>query len=151
MPADGRYTAMQEVKREEVFNREGWTFTAGNDYINEYMERHGNQNISGLCVYANKVLYVRDPESTIHEFGHFYQRNTLYPFEIIRLYELEAESLSSVIGDYCLTNSSEYFAEAFDLYIKCLENPNEIARFKNNAPLTWEYFENLRNNNWEIV
>ena len=134
----------------DKFNSNGWKLVAGNDYINEYnIEK--NSNAIGLCYNNQKTIYVSSYTALVHEFGHFLQKVTYHPFEVVGLYRKEVDKLASISGGYCRTNTSEYFAEAFETYINATEKESKMTYFKLTAPLTWEYFDTIAHDNWEVV
>ena len=85
--------------------------------------------------------------TTCHEFGHLldYGYNTEYESEddeFYNIYIAESSNFKTTIGDnsYAMTKPSEYFACAFEEYIK---NPQQL---KDNTPRTYNYIVNAINN-----
>ena len=82
-----------------------------------YSERRGT-DYGGLTVYAEKRIYVSASVSVIHEFGHFLAWELGFPPEHDALYCAEQESARTVLRDYAVTNSQEYFADYFSFWIR---------------------------------
>ena len=84
--------------------------------------------------------------SVIHEFGHFLHDQLGRPLRVDELYELEAEQARPVIGEYAMTNESEYFAEFFEKWMNWTDS--KLQELQKVAPQTYAYFAQLEANGW---
>ena len=53
-----------------------------------------------------------------------------------------------MIGEYGLTNESEYYAEIFEYYILNENKPEELTKLAQLAPNTMQFIQNLEKDNW---
>lgn len=131
----------------DAFNRAGWTLRIDFDYLGALSERL-NMSCVGAASYAGKTIYLADPSSTLHEFGHFLDGQLGFPAEHERLYLAEAQS--SGLRDYAKTNAREYFADCFAFRVVNDGNGQRTERFRNAAPQTWACLEHLEANGWYV-
>lgn len=131
----------------DSFNENGWTFEIDTERIDEYEAEHKTQ-IAGLTSYADKTIYVCSPTCVIHEFGHYNYHSIGRPDVVEQLYNTEAQSASQVIGEYGLTNESEYYAEIFEYYILNENKPEELTKLAQLAPNTMQFIQSLEKDNW---
>jgi len=133
----------------ERFEQEGWSIYVGDDRIQEYMNTQKKSNISGLCSYREKTLYISTQESIFHEFGHFADRFLwLDDNRISELFNSEKESSKELISKYSASSQAEFIAETFSYYLNWKDSEKRMAEFTKKMPLTYEYMENLEMNNW---
>jgi hypothetical protein len=107
-------------------------------------------SVAGTTVPIELTVYLEDRKnaiknSLVHEVGHLIDVIHLTSSEELRfkeIFEAEKNIFLNIPGadDYALTNSSEYFAEAFVIYLK---NPNELIK---NCPKTYEYIHSIITN-----
>ena len=130
------------------FNDLNWKVELDMNIIGPYCQELGYTNVTGLCSYGKKTLFLLSPLSTYHEFGHFYAYAFGLKDKAAELYNLESGD-GSCLSEYSKTNKSEYFAEAFDYWISFRDNTDKMNRFKESNPKTYELFETLESNNWK--
>ena len=125
----------------DEFNKQGWSY-----YIVEDVEDYRpslDLDVAGLCVYGEKRRYLTAhcifefADTPTHEFCHFIHHSDDAGFLLKQtIYQLENEKAATVIGDYCTTNSSEFFAEfASTMLLK--EGSREYAALQEKCPLTF--------------
>ncbi len=139
------------------FNDRNWTLYITNSNLFEVYKGPYFSELNsavGLCDYNRKEIWVNytlliNINSTLmHEFGHFVKHtyfDTVSDETIIyRLYTEEKKQLTELCGrDYCETNSSEFFAEAFKkytAYVYSLGLEDKEENYKNLAPKTYDFF-----------
>lgn len=127
------------------FEDKGWKLVIGDDELLQWNAENGG-NAVGLTKYADKAIYTRSITSVIHEFGHFLHDQLGRPLQVDKLFELEAEQARPVIGDYAMTNESEYFAEIFEVWMK--GNEDKLQKLREAAPQTYAYFAQLEASGW---
>jgi hypothetical protein len=103
-------------------------------------------NCIGATSYGEKVIYLSDPNATLHEFGHFLAGQMGFPAEHERLYQ--AESQTAALRAYAKTNAREYFADCFAYWVMSSDSPHRMELFRNTAPQTCAYMERLEENGW---
>ena len=91
---------------------------------------YSRKTITVLTWYGNECAPIDSDSVTAHEFGHFLQKAA--EIDSTEVMELEVEKLIPLAGDYCSTNSREYFASAYEEYII------NKAEFRNNCPITYD-------------
>lgn len=64
----------------------------------------------------------------------------------MELYKKEAQQAQPVIGDYAMTNESEYFAEIFEKFM--LWDDEKLQKLQAAAPETYAYFAQLEAEGW---
>ena len=124
----------------EFFNKAGYTYIITNT-CEEYFPNY--KFLVGMTDSGNKKVYVEKYTnlSTVqHEIGHviflevFGDQNNTLSF----IYEKEKQSIVKFVGDYALTNSNEFWAEAFSYLLINKNNVDRIQRFREANPLTTE-------------
>lgn len=127
------------------FEDKGWTLVIGSEFIDQWSTENNSMAV-GLTSYTNKSIYVRSSGSVTHEFGHFLHSELGRPLIVGDLFEKEAEQAKPVIGDYAMTNKSEYFAEFFERWINW--DDAKLQRLQEVAPETYAYFAELEEQGW---
>lgn len=125
----------------DSFKEDGWSIVIGDDKIAEWSQENG-MLASGLCSYSEKVIYVRQPSSVVHEFGH-YQMELLGEPESFYKYYNESVAASKILGNYCLTNYREYYAEVFEYWNKYHGDQEALNALKAAAPRTYQFMESV--------
>ena len=123
-----------------AFNAAGWTYRIDFDYMGELSDRL-NMSCIGAADYGRKTIYVSKASATLHEFGHFLDAQLGFPAEHERLYQAEAQN--SGLRNYAKTNSREYFADCFVYWITYNNSERCMETFRNVAPQTYAYMEEL--------
>lgn len=103
-----------------------WTLmysSPGSTYFNDYPHAAGLTNHQHRRITIAVRSGWTDVNGTTlrHEFGHYVYHKEDFRLrnEVEELFLTEADELSDVIGNsYCLTNASEFFADAFDYYMR---------------------------------
>lgn len=100
----------------------------------------GYDRAVGITYYDKKTIGVRASSyvTDCHEFGHFVSYRTGIRSYLGAFYNLEAENAKSLLGEYSMTNESEYFAVFFAKY---LASPDKRAELKAKAPYTYALVE----------
>lgn len=133
----------------EKFNASGWEIIVGRETLEEALDAAGfGRNYIGLSSYSAKTIWLERDSATIHEVGHFLHGRLNYPVEVDVLYTLEAKKVASLMRNYSASDVYEFFADSFDYWISNSGDTAKMLKFKAVAPKTYEYFENLANNNW---
>lgn len=138
---------LQEFQRvpngvlEEYIHR-GWTFQVNSQAVDQLSEDLGI-TCAGMTDYQEKTIYAKFPACVLHEFGHFFHQTLGYPYQVIELYKMEAQSASTVLGDYAQTNPREFFAEFFSYWCSWDGNKNRMHLLEEEAPETFAYFLSL--------
>ena len=127
------------------FNEEGWSLVIGDEYIIQW-DYENDANAVGLTSYANETIYTRNASNVPHEFGHFLHEQLGRPQKVVELYKKEAQQAQPVIGDYAMTNESEYFAEIFEKFM--LWDDEKLQKLQAAAPETYAYFAQLEAEGW---
>ena len=142
------------------FNARGWTlYITNNSLLQSYTGSYFPELRSavGLCDYNGKEIWVSytllmNIQSTLmHEFGHFvegaYCNKPTDKSVLRKLYNEEQKGISEFSkNDYCETNTTEFFAEAFKAYTAYayyLDIPERDESYQKLAPKTYEYFTEL--------
>ena len=111
-----------------------WTLmysSPGSTYFNDYPHAAGLTNHQDRRI----TIAVRSGWTDIngttlrHEFGHYVYHKEDFRLrnEVEDLFLTEADKLADVIGNgYCLTNAGEFFAEAFDYYMRKGELSDDV-------------------------
>ena len=128
------------------FQADGWSYCVDSESVDAFAAGKGKE-YAGVCVYADKSIYVKYDYATIHEFGHYYH-DTCDAVGFRTIYHKEAEAARAVLGDYAATSESEYFAEAFDYWVKWSGSSEGLKVLEQAAPQTYQFFYNLSVNNW---
>ena len=139
--------ALQEVPAPvlQKFKAKGWTYTVDFDYMAALSKKLGMSCI-GATSYADKTIYVSSAKATLHEFGHFIDSIVNDSTEWEKLYQAEASE--SILRDYAKTNSREYFADCFAYWITYSGSTKHMEFFRDTAPQTYAYMEELVVSNW---
>lgn len=130
-----------------AFREAGWEYHISPGYLQAYSSQHGLSCI-GLTSYSEKRIYVSTAFSTIHEFGHFLDWALGFPSEHEVLYHEEAHSARTVLREYALANSREYFADCFAFWIRNSDDESQLERLSAAAPKTYAYFSELAAHGW---
>lgn len=126
-----------------MFEQEDWTYAIDCEYVRAFSEQRGMACI-GVASYSTREIYVSDPSSTIHEFGHFLDWTLGFPAYHEELYEAEAQTAAdTVLRDYSATNSHEYFADYFAYWVKNRDREEQMQALKEATPETYAYFAGL--------
>lgn len=125
----------------------GWRYIVDYDAITRFSEELG-LNCIGVCSYSDKAIFVSDSSATIHEFGHFIHRVVGFPPEFDAIYERESQNTLSLLRDYSLTNSKEYFADCFKYWVENQADDGRMDLLRHAAPETYAYFSRLASNGW---
>lgn len=133
------------------FIEDGWSLYVDNPYL-DYYNIANNKNAIGLTSPSQKEIYVSDSNALKHEFGHYLWSKlpSLYQASINNLFITEIEGLTSLTGVYCRTNTKEYFSEAFEYYLRCLDRSSDIwlNEYSRLAPETYKLLKTLDDNGW---
>lgn len=121
----------------KLFNNQGWKCIVGNTEIH----KAGFETAVGMTDFTKKIIVVTEPDTILHEFGHFYYNYLNYPPQFINIYNQEAQQ--SILRAYAKTRPAEYFADCFAYWIQYHNNPINMTNFKNTAPQTYEYMQNI--------
>ena len=121
----------------KLFNNQGWKCIIGNTEIRKAGFKVG----IGMTDFTKKIIVVTEPDAILHEFGHFYYKYLNYPPQFINIYNQEAQQ--SILRAYAKTLPTEYFADCFAYWIQYYNNPINMTNFKNTAPQTYEYMQNI--------
>ncbi|WP_317347797.1 S-layer homology domain-containing protein [Pusillibacter faecalis] len=130
-----------------TFREAGWEYHVSPAYLQTYSRQHGLSCI-GLTSYSERRIYVSVPSSTLHEFGHFLDWTLGFPAEHEALYHEEAHSARTVLREYALANSREYFADCFAFWIRNSDDESQLERLSAAPPKTYAYFSELAAHGW---
>ncbi|WP_419035241.1 S-layer homology domain-containing protein [Dysosmobacter sp.] len=130
-----------------TFREAGWEYHVSPAYLQTYSSQHGLSCI-GLTSYSERRIYVSVPSSTLHEFGHFLDWTLGFPAEHEALYHEESHSARTVLREYALANSREYFADCFAFWIRNSDDESQLERLSAAAPKTYAYFSELAAHGW---
>ena len=131
----------------QSFLDKGWKLYIGKSTLSTYSHLYP-VTIGGVTDYENKRIAVVTANALYHEFGHFLQDDLGMMHSFDKYYQ-EGKDYISIYRSLHIDNESEYFATVFDLYVRSVY-PNDIndkvsaALFKEKAPETWEFFDDLR-------
>ena len=129
------------------FNEQGWTFKIDFDYPAQLgMEK--SVSCIGVTSYSKKTIFVADASAIWHEFGHYIDGRLNFPAKHTELFISEAQN--SILRDYAKSNSTEYFADCFEYYLKNKGNTKNIELFKSKAPQTYQYLQELEACGWGL-
>lgn len=150
---DSYYSILNLVPDEIIqkFVDNKWKIIIDASVVNDFSKEIG---ASGMCEaftdYKNKEIYIMIPMSMIHEIGHFVDCYMNDNNKLIQIFEKEGRS-NTFLSFYSRTNYREYFAEAFDFYIRNMNNEVKMNDFKQKLPITSEYLINLNLNGWKKI
>lgn len=105
-------------------------------------------SLQGVTIYDTNTILIEDRKAacvgaTVHECGHLFDKllgfPSIYDNNFISLYEIEKDSLLSISSSYSTPNTTEYFAELFDCYIKNRD------KLKEKCPNSFSFIENKIN------
>lgn len=150
---DSYYSILNLVPDEIIqkFVDNKWKIIIDASVVNDFSKEIG---ASGMCEaftdYINKEIYIMIPRSMIHEIGHFVDCYMNDNNKLIQIFEKEGRS-NTFLSLYSRTNYREYFAEAFDFYIRNMNNEVKMNDFKQKLPITSEYLINLNLNGWKKI
>lgn len=125
----------------------GWKIVLDCEYLDELSDALGFA-CSGATNYQQKTIYLSEAGAVLHEMGHFVNSAIHFPYEVRKLYGLEAEAAAKVLGNYSTTNSQEYFAEYFAYWVSFRGNNRKMAALEKASPNTYLYFTELEANDW---
>lgn len=131
----------------QAFQKQGWTYIIDFDILQEFSKQY-DMGCIGITTYSKKQICVSAPEATVHEMGHFLHCDLDFPPEFERLFRKESSSARSLLRDYSLTNSHEYFADCFTFWVTNSGNEQKLAAFRDAAPGTYQFFFSLEQGNW---
>lgn len=131
----------------DEFAKRNWAYHVDSNYLADLSIRY-DMNCIGATSYQKRIIYSRDPKSTVHEFGHFYHLVVGFPTTFDDIYEAENENARKVLGDYATRNAKEYFAESFDYWIVHQDNPDKLASLQKVAPRTYSFLLELETDGW---
>ena len=143
------YIPQQIVQR---FNDRHWKITLDESQIDQY-NAENNKTAVGVTFLSGRKIVVSRNSEIAHEMGHFYHFEMAedYDSRIRDCYEKEGKTvICEGMTGYSAMNHIEYFASFFDYYIKNLDNKEAMDLLKERKPDTFELFEELRANNWNI-
>lgn len=130
----------------DEFNNNHWEYVIDSEYLDKYNKELNRESIA-ITHRTQRRIYIIDPYSTIHEFGHFLDNQLGFPTKHDYLYQVEGKN-TTILGRYATKNSREFFAEAFDYWINFSNIDEEMIVFKNELPETYEYFKQLESQGW---
>ena len=130
------------------FNARGWTYSIDFDRVAQFAEELKVSCI-GVTDYSSKTIYISDARATAHEFGHFLDKVLGFPAEHEQLFK--AEAAGSILRDYAKTTSKEYFADCFVYWISYHDDVERMEQFKETAPKTYVYMEELSRCAWKNI
>ena len=112
------------------------------------VSRQLGMNCVGVTYYGRRSIYVSEPMTTIHEFGHFLDSCLDFPSTRDGLFQ-EAKSSGLFLRNYARTSPKEYFAECFVFWVATQDNPKARSEFAQYCPKTYTFFSSLENNGWK--
>ena len=130
-----------------AFQEQGWMYIIDFDILEAFSKQY-DMGCIGITTYSKKQICVSAPEATVHEMGHFLHCDLDFPPEFERLFCKESSSARSLLRDYSLTNSHEYFADCFTFWVTNSGNGQKLAAFRDAAPGTYQFFFSLEQGNW---
>lgn len=131
----------------QAFKDSGWKYAVDFDYISEFSQELGT-SVIGVCDYGARHIYVTEASATLHEFGHFLDKNQGWVSRNTTYYADESQAAGAFMRDYALTSAQEYYADYFVHWLRFQGNPEKLAMMKELTPQTFDYFSNLASNNW---
>ena len=133
----------------QVFHDEGYRVCADDTRIEQYGKEHNMGTVVALFSKSNKTIWTKVGHSLPHEMGHFTQSVIMNDkASIDACYAAEKNNLKDSLSSYAGTNSQEYFAEFYGVYVSNSENPEVLAELASAMPKTFNYFEKLNEANW---
>lgn len=133
----------------QSFYEDGWTFEISSAHIKDLGNIFADaKGATGATYYAQKLICVSNPISVVHEMGHYLNYSLSFPARVDELYQMEANSAARVLGAYATTNSREYFAEYFKVWILRHDDTDVMASLRDLSPQTYLYFTELELSNW---
>lgn len=126
----------------QKFQSEGWRFNIDFAYLSD-LSREYHASCTGVTNYAEKTIYVSEPGSTLHEFGHFLYYILGCPDEVEQLYADEADAAAAFLRDYAGTNHREYFADYFVHFLECADDAEKAEEMARLTPGTFTFFGTL--------
>ncbi len=145
VPLNDYLVALKQVPEAilQKFKSEGWTYNIDFGYLSD-MSREYHTSCIGATNYAEKTIYVSEPGSTLHEFGHFLYYSLGCPDEVEQLYADEADAAAAFLRDYAGTNHREYFADYFVHFLECADDAEKEEEMARLTPGTFAFFSNGR-------
>ena len=131
----------------QAFKDSGWKYAVDFDYISEFSQELGT-SVIGVCDYGARHIYVTEASATLHEFGHFLDKNQGWVSRNTTYYADESQAAGAFMRDYALTSAQEYYADYFVHWLRFQGNPEKSAMMKELTPQTFDSFSNLASNNW---
>lgn len=130
-----------------AFQEQGWMYIIDFGILEAFSKQY-DMGCIGITTYSKKQICVSASEATVHEIGHFLHCDLDFPPEFERLFRKESSSARSLLRDYSLTNSHEYFADCFTFWVTNSGNEQKLAAFQDAAPGTYQFFFSLEQENW---
>lgn len=126
-----------------AYAKQGWHFYITDEDLDKTMFNGMYGSVQGGADGINKFIKIEDRNKAVvqapmHEFGHFldyYDGSYTIDEEFENIYSEEINKAKEMGMKYGLINSTEYFADSFEFYIKDRE------RMKEYIPKTYEYIE----------
>ena len=152
------YAKLQKVPEpiRKAFAADGWKISFDRAAVKAYEKKTGNQQVQGLTDYSKKKIYLVDATAAVlHEMGHYYQekvyssgmdKDVYKTFDRIQEKEIWC---GSIFGSGTLQSGKEFFATAFDWYVRTgavrsgANGQNEKDKLESQ-----HYFDNLAHNGW---
>lgn len=131
----------------DAFKKKNWSCRVEFDYL-EKLSREYGMTCAGATDYSANTIYLAQPQSTVHEFGHFLDDLLNFPAKHEQLFQAESAGAAKVLGSYSQRNSHEYFAEYFEFWIKNRTQSDRIRKLQAISPATYQYFWGLEAANW---
>lgn len=130
------------------FEERQWVYIINFDTLAQFSKQYGTSCI-GITTYSKKQICVSAPEATVHELGHFLHCQLGFPSDFEKLFQQESSAARPLLRDYSLTNSHEYFADCFTLWLTYHDNERMMAALREKAPGTYQFFFALEQKNWD--
>ena len=152
LPMNNYLLAIAEVPEtvRNMFSNLGWKYAVDCKAVARIASELNVKNCVGACSYQDKTIYVSECMATLHEFGHFYQSVVGHTEEFKAIYDKESNHTLSLLREYSLTSSDEYFADCFQYWIVYEADSSMLDALRSVAPETYAYFEKLSTNGWVI-
>ena len=131
----------------QAFCEKDWEYVINCEYLAQLSERL-DMSCIGAANYGQKRIYVSEADATIHEFGHFLDKELGFPEEHEQLHKQEGEAAAKLIRDYANTSSHEFFAECFAYWLNHQTSTDKMASFQSMLPDTYSYFSDLESQGW---
>lgn len=135
----------QEIR--DKYEASDWKYIIDYEAVAQYAQQL-NINCIGVCDYGKKSIYVSESSATIHEFGHFLHSIIGFPTSFDAIYRKEANDARTLLRDYSLTSSQEYFADCFSFWIRYQDHTARLTLLQNSAPETYAFFSSLAASGW---